>query len=862
MSPFFSPRALIPRLLTHLLWFTLAAYSSATQAARAWTSAGSAQGGQWGHSTTLLPSGRVLVVGGEFADIFDPSTKSWTAAARPTQSRSSHTATLLDSGHVLVAGGSGAGGGAEIFDFAANTWTPVASMTQSRYSHTATLLPSGKVLVAGGISGSGPTSSAEVYDPNSGSWSAVSALPTRRFSHSAVLLQTGEVLVAGGNDFLFMLSDALLFNPQNNSWRATGSLTEGRGGHSAIALPSGHVLVMAGFGGADIRATTLVSSELYNPSTGQWSSVAPMPQPRRHFQATALTTGEILVTGGLENSNVPQVGTTGTLLFNPSTNAWQVRGPMSVGRYHHTAIRLQSGEVLAVGGSSITPHSAELFAASRVSHQIAVSSQGSGSLAPNSNVTVLDGDVETFTVSPAAGHTVSMVGSCAGTLDGSVFTTGPITDDCTVEAQFTVRRFTVSLTAGAGGSVLPASNQTVNFGETARFEIAPSLGYVASVGGTCAGSLVGNTFTTEAIEADCSVVAQFANPAPTLTTPAALSLLEDQQSDQIAVQLADFETPTSSLVLSAVSSNQTLISDANLSAGLSGANSTRFLTLRPTANQFGSATITLSVSDGNGTNSTSFALNVVPVNDAPTLSLMGNRSHGAVTSAQQRVTEFASSDPGPNEGQSVSFITTETLDEFNIVDQVAIDADGTLSYVLTGNVGTADLLVVAQDDGGTANGGKDESPAHQFRIVVGNGANLAVHVRRTHPLAPRLSEASAATGSQLASYEIRVTNNGPNKVSGARLLAPSPEGLKNMLWECSMCTPTQGSANIDSEFDLDVHQTVSITLSGRVDESAKFVEIVASAELPNGVPAINARERRVVLTEPIASDSTFRNGLE
>ena len=70
------------------------------------------------------------------------------------EARVYHTATLLPSGKVLVAGGQGIGGAllssAELYDPATGTWTATGSLGTGRSFHTATLLPSGKVLVAGG----------------------------------------------------------------------------------------------------------------------------------------------------------------------------------------------------------------------------------------------------------------------------------------------------------------------------------------------------------------------------------------------------------------------------------------------------------------------------------------------------------------------------------------------------------------------------------------------------------------------------------------------------------------------------------------------------------------------------------------
>ena len=68
--------------------------------------------------------------------------------------------------------------------------------------------------------------------------------------------------------------------------------------------------------------------------------------------------------------------------------------------------------------------------------------------------------------------------------------------------------WTVSATAGAGGSIDPARH-TVHHGATATFTVTPEPGYsIAAVSG-CGGSLVGSTYTTGIITGACTVSATF-----------------------------------------------------------------------------------------------------------------------------------------------------------------------------------------------------------------------------------------------------------------------------------------------------------------------------------------------------------------
>ena len=93
-------------------------------------------------------------------------------------------------------------------------------------------------------------------------------------------------------------------------------------------------------------------------------------------------------------------------------------------------------------------------------------------------------------------------------MSGNTFTTGPITAACTVSATFSLNTYTVSATAGTGGSIAPTSS-TVNHGATTTFTVTPNTGYGINTVTGCGGSLSGNTFTTGPITAACTVSASF-----------------------------------------------------------------------------------------------------------------------------------------------------------------------------------------------------------------------------------------------------------------------------------------------------------------------------------------------------------------
>ena len=108
------------------------------------------------------------------------------------------------------------------------------------------------------------------------------------------------------------------------------------------------------------------------------------------------------------------------------------------------------------------------------------------------------------------------------------------------------------------------------------------------------------------------------NDAPTIVGPGDQTVNEDTTTGPLAITIGDVESASGSLLVSATSSDQSLIPNANLILGGSGAN--RTLTFMPAADAFGGpVTIQLAVSDGTTTTFTTFQVTVNSVNDVPQL---------------------------------------------------------------------------------------------------------------------------------------------------------------------------------------------------------------------------------------------------
>ena len=143
------------------------------------------------------------------------------------------------------------------------------------------------------------------------------------------------------------------------------------------------------------------------------------------------------------------------------------------------------------------------------SYVVTPSAGANGTITPATPQTIAHGGTATFTVSPATGYTAMVGGTCGGTLAGTTYQTAPITSACTVVATFTRNTYTVTPSAGANGTITPATPQTIAHGATTTFTVTPAAGHSAVVGGTCGGALVGSTYTTAPITTSCTVAATF-----------------------------------------------------------------------------------------------------------------------------------------------------------------------------------------------------------------------------------------------------------------------------------------------------------------------------------------------------------------
>ena len=180
----------------------------------------------------VLTNGNVLYIGGVDlqnrplydTDLFNVTNETWALTGRLNHPRFCSAATLLPDGRVLVIGGEDAApiASAEIYSPSTGLWTTNGSLLVARAAHSATLLPNGKVLVMGGFDDTGwPCSSAEIYDPGTGTATPI-------VMNNAAKLSSGAVQISATNAVGASLTTLASTNPAlpATNWSVLGSMTE------------------------------------------------------------------------------------------------------------------------------------------------------------------------------------------------------------------------------------------------------------------------------------------------------------------------------------------------------------------------------------------------------------------------------------------------------------------------------------------------------------------------------------------------------------------------------------------------------------------------------------------------------------
>jgi N-acetylneuraminic acid mutarotase len=202
----------------------------------------------------------------------------------------------------------------------------------------------GKLYVIGGWGDGKARGVNYEYDPATDKWTKKQPMP-RPAHHAALAAVNGKIYAFGGfvapaNTAVPLgaawepIADAYEFNPATDSWKPLAPLSGKRG--SAIAAEvGGKIYVIGGattmegskdpFFTAFGPARVLGTNEVYDPATNKWESRNPMSVPRNHA-FSGVVNGKIYVIGGRTGHGFILSATNTNVVeeYDPVSNMWSI----------------------------------------------------------------------------------------------------------------------------------------------------------------------------------------------------------------------------------------------------------------------------------------------------------------------------------------------------------------------------------------------------------------------------------------------------------------------------------------------------------------------------------------------------------
>jgi N-acetylneuraminic acid mutarotase len=240
------------------------------------------------------------------------------------------------------------------------TWNAGKSSPIAR-SEAMTATIDGKMYVLGGYTDSTftPTKRVDVYDPAADSWTRLtnSDMPVA-LSHSGCTVLGSSIVIAGGypakatGGQTFSTTGVWSLNIDTGIWSTLPSLPAARGGGALVNLDG----TLHFFGGADSSRkdanTHWQLPPTLNPGGPTWTALAPLPTNRNHMGAVVLN-GKIYAVGGQQNQDAAEIPQAAVEVWDPSSGQWSSAKSLPFGRSHIAgATTIVNGRIVVLGGET------------------------------------------------------------------------------------------------------------------------------------------------------------------------------------------------------------------------------------------------------------------------------------------------------------------------------------------------------------------------------------------------------------------------------------------------------------------------------------------------------------------------------
>jgi len=287
---------------------------------------------------SILENGTVLVTGGNAEGykcgqegggsgcgttnsmLFAPGNSSWTVGTAMNFARWYPSSIELNDGTLLEMAGTDSTGSwvqtaLETYNYTANTWTtlPASATLPSAVAQVyprLSLMPSGNVFL------SSPAQKSYQFNPTTNTWSYVATVNFgyRYFAPHVLLPGQEKVMVAGGSPSkengggtATNTAEIIDLSAAKPAWSYTGSMNYARYNENLVLLADGTVLAVGGGGGGGRYTNPVLSAELYDPSTAQWTLMASQTVQRTYHSTAVLLPDGRVVSAGSDNGAATQV---------------------------------------------------------------------------------------------------------------------------------------------------------------------------------------------------------------------------------------------------------------------------------------------------------------------------------------------------------------------------------------------------------------------------------------------------------------------------------------------------------------------------------------------------------------------------
>ena len=195
-----------------------------------------------------------------------------------------------------------------------------------------------------------------------GAWRLAAAAPVVLSSPQLVALPAGRILALNSFDQRTgePVPHPYLYDSSRDRWSEQAQVPEPRLGGIAIGLGGDRVLVAGGTAGSSTDFGQLRSAWLYDARADSWDRLPDLPALQPDAAAVRLTSGRILVAGGVRLQGNAPVGYLGdTAVFDPPSRRWTVLPPLPGPRPRFVLAALPGGRALAVGGCKPFPNTGQ-----------------------------------------------------------------------------------------------------------------------------------------------------------------------------------------------------------------------------------------------------------------------------------------------------------------------------------------------------------------------------------------------------------------------------------------------------------------------------------------------------------------------